>query len=140
MLSKRLCLILEEYFGERAHARRSQAKRIWSGLCNDTYKVILDGATFVLQRLNKAFDRRAVEDARHICTRMEARGWQIPVPLVNRLGDVCSVGGAGRLWRVWRYIPGSAVAPASHCKTSNELGAVLARFHQDLQQITYRPS
>ena len=112
------------------------AEPITTGLINETYKIVSENNTFVLQRLNPIYTPEVVLDFDAVTRHLMANGFQAPL-LVTTKSKKPFVVDEGRLWRLMSYVPGRVFFRIENHEFAYEAGKILGRFHLAIQKLDY---
>lgn len=108
---------------------------IENGLINKTFSVHAADGIFILQRLAKIFDERAILDMQAVTEHLAKKGVPTPV-LIQTIADAWFVkDDEGFCWKLMTAVPGDIVNVVVDEQMAFEAGRVLGQFHEALRDF-----
>lgn len=108
---------------------------IENGLINKTFSVHAADGIFILQRLAKIFDERAILDMQAVTEHLAKKNVPTPV-LIQTIDDAWFVkDDEGFCWKLMTAVPGDIVTVVSDPQLAFEAGCVLGQFHEALRDF-----
>lgn len=121
-----------------AHYKIGSVERVHpieNGLINKTFSVHAAEGIFILQRLAKIFDERAILDMQAVTEHLTKKGVPTPVLLQMTDGAWFVKDDEGFSWKLMTAVPGEIVNVVADAEMAFEAGRVLGQFHEALRDF-----
>lgn len=115
---------------------RLRAEPLGRGLINDTFAVISDGGSFVVQRVHPVFPPESHWNALAVTEHLRARGVLAPRLLAAADGRPW-LEADGAIWRAMTRLPGQTHDAVQAPAQAYEAAAALGRFHRALVDLDH---
>lgn len=127
--------VLEAYFDTPPRA----IKVLDGGVINRTFLLIDHrGQKFILQHMSSLFNDHTVEDFKVVSKHLAAIGWPMQ-QVIQTKRHASTIHDASGIWRLLSYIEGQEAPEIMSEAQLFEVGALLAKLHNDLRSLQYRP-
>ncbi len=118
--------------------RVSRISVVSSGLIHQTYKIVAQKGTFILQRLHPVLATKEIaSDFFAVTTHLAQEGFPAPHCVLTKTGLVLAHDGK-HSWRMQTFIPGVTHRRLASPKEAREVGAMYAQLHRALDTMSYR--